>query len=145
MKYVTYDPVTGALTGSYLQDLLPEHEAHHIVIDDATSLNWPAYQANAARDGVELAPVVPPPPVVPMQVTRRQGLQQLRLEGFTEADIEALIALLPVSALQKDLALIEFRTSQVFERNRPLTLTLGAMIGKDSAALDATFIAANAL
>lgn len=60
MRYVTYDPTTGGLTGSYLQDLLPEHEANHLVIDDVIGRNWPAYRANAARSGVEL---VPPPPI----------------------------------------------------------------------------------
>lgn len=79
-------------------------------------------------------------PAVPTSVTRRQGLQQLRIEGYAEAQIEALIPTLPISDLAKDLALIEFKTSQVFERNRPLVATLGAMLGKDSAWLDTMFI-----
>jgi hypothetical protein len=58
MEYVTYDPATGNLTGSYMQDLLPEHEAFHIEVSYEVRLNWCAYRANAARDGVELAPVV---------------------------------------------------------------------------------------
>lgn len=95
-------------------------------------------------DGVVL-PKTAPPPTVPSEITRRQGLQQLRIEGFTESDIEAKIAALPISDLQKDLALIEFKTSQTFERSRPLVATLGAMIGKDSAGLDGMFINAKAL
>lgn len=77
---------------------------------------------------------------VPVEVTRRQALQQLRIEGFTEDQIIAKINELLVPQLQKDLALIEFKESQVFERKRPLVSTLGAMLGKDSAGIDAMFI-----
>lgn len=59
MRYVTYDE-TGALTGCYLQDVLPEHEAAHIEMPEVDALNWPAYRANTQRDGLELAP--PPAP-----------------------------------------------------------------------------------
>jgi hypothetical protein len=82
---------------------------------------------------------------VPQFVTRRQAIQQLRIEGITEAQIVASIGALPLSDLEKDLALIEFKESQVFERNRLLVATLGAMLGKDTAATDAMFIAANKL
>jgi hypothetical protein len=81
-----------------------------------------------------------PAPIVPQSVTRRKALQQLLIEGYTEADIEALILQLPVSDLQKNLALIEFRESLEFERNRPLTLQMAVLMGKDEAWLDRVFI-----
>lgn len=56
MRYVTYND-TGDLTGGYLQNVLPAHEAAHIVVDADTLAQWVIYRANAARDGVELAPV----------------------------------------------------------------------------------------
>lgn len=82
---------------------------------------------------------------VPRFVTRRQGLQKLRIEGITEAMIEANILAMPITTLEKDLALIEFSTSQVFERERALTIAMGGMIGLDSAGIDAWFIAADLL
>lgn len=85
-------------------------------------------------------PPPPSPPLIPRAVTRRQGLQQLRIEGFTEAQIESMIPTLPISELQKDLALIEFKTSQNFERYRPLTVQMIAMLGKDAAWGDQMFI-----
>lgn len=142
MKYVTYDPATGALTGSYLQDLLPEHEAHHIVIDDAVSLNWPAYQANTARDGVELAPVVTPPPVVPQSVTMRQARLALFGAGVL-ASVETAINALPSPT--KEAARIEWDYSSMVDRNRALTLTLGGALGLTDAQLDTLFITAATL
>lgn len=81
-------------------------------------------------------------PEVPKSVTRRQALQQLRIEGFTEDQIIANINAMAIPQLNKDLALIEFKESQVFERDRPLVTQLGAMLGKDSAGVDVMFIAA---
>lgn len=92
------------------------------------------------QGGLVKKPDVVVPPVVPASVTRRQALQQLRIEGFTEAQIEAMIPTLPITELQKDLAMIEFKTSQNFERYRPLTVQMIAMLGKDAAWGDQMFI-----
>jgi hypothetical protein len=62
-SYVTYDS-TGKLIGSYLQAVQPAHEAAHIIVADAERLAWVNYRANAARDGIELVPVVAPPPTL---------------------------------------------------------------------------------
>lgn len=75
MNYVTYDQ-NGKLTGAYLQDLHPSHANNHIEVTDAVRLNWVQYQANAARDGVELAPVVP----VSLAVIRADKSAQVRAE-----------------------------------------------------------------
>lgn len=60
MRYVTYDPATGTLTGSYLQDLLPEHEQLHIEVSDGVRRNWCLYRANSSRTDVEMIPPAPP-------------------------------------------------------------------------------------
>ncbi|MEW9585523.1 hypothetical protein [Paraburkholderia sp. DGU8] len=39
MRYLTYNG-NGPFTGAYIQDLLPDHEANHIEVDEATYLNW---------------------------------------------------------------------------------------------------------
>lgn len=67
ITYVTYDEA-GNLTGFYIQELQPAHEAMHIVLADAADnfyMWWPMYRANAARDGVELIPPPEDPPVEP--------------------------------------------------------------------------------
>lgn len=62
--YVTYNEA-GDLTGYYIQELQPEHEAMHIELVGYPIdfyMYWPNYRANAARDGVELIPAAPPEP-----------------------------------------------------------------------------------
>ena len=44
MHYVTYDE-TGALTGSYNQDLLPEHAASYIEVSEDEQRAWVKYRA----------------------------------------------------------------------------------------------------
>lgn len=97
------------------------------------------------------APISTPAPIVPGQVTRRQALQALRLgnpgagiEPITEAQIEAAITTIP-NELERDLALIEFRTSTAFDRHRPLVNSIGTALGFSSAQIDSLFIAAERL
>lgn len=77
-SYVTYD-ATGKLTGGFLQEVQPEHEAAHIVVTDEVRLNWCAYQANPARNGIELIPVLP------LQPTREQlkKARQVAVDAIT--------------------------------------------------------------
>jgi hypothetical protein len=67
-------------------------------------------------------------PTVPQQVTRRQALQALLIRGVTSAMIETAINSLPISDLEKSLALIEFRESLEFEYARPLTIQMCAVM-----------------
>ena len=60
LSYVTFDPLTGALTGSYLQALHSDHGDNHIVVDETKRGAWVNYRANEARDGVELIPPADP-------------------------------------------------------------------------------------
>lgn len=78
MRYVTYDPATGALTGCYLQDVLPEHAECFIEIPEEQAAVWVTLQANADRTGVEeIPPVLPPIPTL------------ADLQGRLEADVTA--------------------------------------------------------
>jgi hypothetical protein len=49
----------GNLTGCFQQEVNPEHEANHIIIQDELAGRWVEYRANSNRDGLELAPVLP--------------------------------------------------------------------------------------
>ena len=57
--YVTYDD-TGNLTGSYRQELRPEHAECSLVLDQDLGPAWPNYRMNAARDGIEALPPAEP-------------------------------------------------------------------------------------
>jgi hypothetical protein len=59
MDYVTYAP-DGKLTGGYQQDLHPSHDGAYIEVSEDIRKKWVLYRANAARNGVELAPVDQP-------------------------------------------------------------------------------------
>lgn len=140
MEYVTYDE-TGALTGAFIQDMQPEHEDCHIVANPAQRMNWVAYRANDARDGLDPLPPVAPPIVVPQEVTQRQGLRALFLAGVTEADIESFIGQIE-DETERGLALIDFRSASTWSRTWPLVIAAGAALGLD---LDALFIQAATL
>jgi hypothetical protein len=88
---------------------------------------------------VKKADVVVKPPV-PHEVTRRQALQALRIKGITEAQIETAIAGLPLATIDKDLALIELRDSQVFQRTRPIVTMLGPILSLTADDIDTLFI-----
>lgn len=63
MDYVIFDS-DGTLRGGYSQDLVSAHEGAFIEVSPEQREAWPMYRANAARDGVELAPVIPYVPTI---------------------------------------------------------------------------------
>ena len=78
-------------------------------------------------------PPAPPPP--PAAVTRRQLRLWLVRNGYTLAQVEALIEALPEP--QRTEARIEWQDATLFERGHPLLRQLaGALLGLESAALD---------
>jgi hypothetical protein len=142
MKYVTYD-TDGHLTGAYIQAVHASHQANYIQVSDAEYFEWNKYQANTARNGLELAPVVVPVTPIPFSVTRRQARQALLLAGLLDSVDTAIAAI--TDATQRKLAQIEWEDSQDFERNRPLLVSLSAALGLNSAQLDQLFITAATL
>lgn len=80
---------------------------------------------------------------VPQEVTRRQGLHALfKKHRLTEQMVADKIIEMITDPDEQYLALTEFKTSQTFERNRPLVLVMGAALGLD---LDELFIYAATL
>lgn len=69
MEYVTYAP-DGSLTGSYNQDLAPEHVDCYIEASDDQRQNWTQYQANSARTGL-VAKEAPSTPSLAQLVSMR--------------------------------------------------------------------------
>lgn len=80
---------------------------------------------------------------VPEKVTRRQALQALFLDGkldLVEPAIEANF-----TSPQKELALIEWRDSLDFYRDRPLVHAMGTLLGLTESDIDDLFVTANTL
>lgn len=91
----------------------------------------------------QLVPAPPPVPEVPAEVSRRRGLQALYIMyGLTEDAIVAKITQAITDPAAQYLALTEFKTSQTFERHRPLVLSMAQIMALD---LDALFIKAASL
>jgi hypothetical protein len=142
LRYVTFD-ANGSLDGCYLQVLPEAHADCMIVIDEERAANWVNYRANEARDGIELAPPVPPAPApIPQQVTMRQARLALLAAGklsMVDAAIDSL------ESPDREAARIEWDYSSSVERSRPLVVMLGQALGLDEEALDQLFITAAGL
>lgn len=72
MDYVTFDPATGTLTGSYTcQD--PAEGESYIEVTPEQQARWTLYRMNAALDGLEVMPAPAPtdPPVVHLEVLKK--------------------------------------------------------------------------
>ncbi|GGX98996.1 hypothetical protein GJV26_15935 [Massilia dura] len=94
MKYVTYDE-DGNLTGSFCQDLHPDHAVAYIEVSEVQQQGWLAYRANDARDGLYQlpameAPVMPPAASIPML-----NLQLALIDDGKLVQAEAIIAEMP--------------------------------------------------
>lgn len=74
--------------------------------------------------------------VVPLEISRRQALQELRSHGITYDMIHAEVSTIE-DEVTRDMALIELSDSQVFERHRPLVIQIGTRLGLN---LDMLFI-----
>lgn len=91
MIYVTYDE-TGVLTGFYDQDLQEAHADHHIALDEIPEGHWTQYRANAARDGLVIAPIPDTVDTIEHLVPRYDDLVQDHLDaharrlGYTSMD-----------------------------------------------------------
>lgn len=125
----THEIVTGVAAPSAFVGGALTFDGEWIVINQAAIDAW--IQANT------------PKVHVPQSVTRRQALQQLIIEGLDD-DVEAVLAAIPNTTTRK-LMTVWYRDSQIFERNRPEILQVWQALGRTSAQLDSTFIAASKL
>lgn len=136
MDYVTYDQ-SGVLTGGYCQPVHPDHAANHIAVTADIRLNWTAYRANAARNGVEVAPVVPVGPVVPDVVPKLNARLALLAAGYWD-DVVAF------TSEQGPVAIAFLEDALTIRRDNELVNAWAASRGK-AGELDALFIAAGAM
>jgi hypothetical protein len=96
-------------------------------------------------DGTSFIKPTPPPAsrFVPKEVTSRQGLQALAICNLLDL-VQPLIDSIE-DPLDRRLAQIEFDTSQVFKRDRPLIEQLRPGLGLTPEQLDDLFIFANSI
>ena len=81
-----------------------------------------------------LPPPAPPPPLPP--ITRRQlRLALLRL-GVTGDQVEAEIAAMPGTPIEREADMIEWRDSLTYERNHRLVVALGVALGLTETQID---------
>jgi hypothetical protein len=136
MIYVTYDQ-SGSLTGYFVQELHDEHAANHIELSGEPVPHWTSYIANAARDGLDIAPPAVHEPVVPSSIPMLNAALILIDAGYWD-DVEAFVA------AQGPVALAFLRHAQTMRRDNVLVNAWAAARGKTDE-LDGLFIAAAAL
>ena len=115
---------------------------YHVIEGD---MLWPEAQAMALQMGNAL-PFEPPPPAPPPAplpaITRRQLRLALLRFGVTGDQVEAHIAAMPGTPIEREAAMIEWRDSGTYERNHPLVIALGAALGLTEAQIDAAWMEA---
>lgn len=143
MRYVTFD-ANGELLGAFIQELQTSDADNYIeILDDAVYQNWTAYRANAARDGLELAPSTTVPIIVPQEV-RADQFALAAIDANLWADIESYFAGLADDAAGAR-ARVRFQRSPTVRRNCDLVAAVAAELGRTSAEVDALFVAAATL
>lgn len=79
----------------------------------------------------------PPPPPPPMpDITRRQLRLALLHLGVTSDQVEAQIAAMPRTPIEREAAMIEWRDSLTYQRDHWLVGALGATLGMTEAQID---------
>jgi len=78
-------------------------------------------------------------------ITARQLRLALRGLGLTGAQVEAAIAAMPGSDMEREAALIEWEYATTFQRQHPLIVAIGAALGMTDAQIDAAWLHAATL
>jgi hypothetical protein len=141
MDYVTYNDA-GALTGSFSQDISPEHLTCYIPVTAAQRQNWTAYRANSGRTGVELIPSAPPnpaPTAVPIAVPMLSLMMAVIDAGLMSA-VDAHFASLTDAVGERARARLAY--SPTARRDCDMVLSVATALGKTPADIDAIFVAA---
>ena len=85
----------------------------------------------------EIAALPAPAPAPVPTITRRQlRLALLTRFGLTVEHVEAKIAAMPGTPIEREKAMIEWRDSLTYERDHPLVVALGAALGLTEAQID---------
>lgn len=80
MEYVTYD-ADGTLTGSYMQDLQPEHTNNYVQVDSDQRVNWTSYKYDLATNS--LVPYKPAPNIAALKAKKNLEINTARMTANT--------------------------------------------------------------
>lgn len=131
-----------------LLKLFPDYQENDWFLQDDSNGNgpyikqWNRPEPQPTRAEIEAAEALPDPVIVPQSVSMRQGREALIRRGYI-ATVDAHIA--GMAGVEGEIARNEWDKSQVIERNRPLTLQMGQLLGLDAAGLDELFVFAATL
>lgn len=137
VRYVTYDPETGYLTGSYFQVIPAAHMGIYIVATEEQASNWTSYQANAARDGLEVAPPRVQPVVVP-EVVDMLNAELALIDAGLLAAVETYVASL--SGPDGDVVRAYWRRAQTMRRDIQWVEEFRVAAGLSTVEIDNLFI-----
>ena len=111
-----------------------------IIVDDSTLPKEPQEQWRLQSDGTVI--VVPPTPIIPIEVTMRQARLALFQQGLL-ANVQTAID--GLSEPQKTITQISWDYAQTVKRDDDLVVQLSGALGLDSVALDDLFTLASTL
>lgn len=121
-------------------DASPNDPVWHEIAADHQTATGIVFDVRGGLDADDIARMQ-----VPEKVSRRQALQALfSLRNITMQEIEAAIGT-GMESPDRELALIEFREAQEFERARPLVVAMGPLLGLTPPDLDHLFVVADTL
>lgn len=139
MRYVTFDN-DGNLTGSFIQELHPDHADHYLEVPEEIAAQWTRYRVNAGV--LEMFEPPPTAPVVPESITPRQGRVILAQYGLL-SQVDAYFAALAGDGAE--VSRIEWEYAQEWRRDWQALVAAAASFGLTAEQIDQMFIAAAAL
>lgn len=148
-----YHPQNRRLMGQGQADASPLEPGVFLLPAFATDIPPPnaseAFFVVLTGDGWALKEIPSPPepepepqpasPPVPTLTRRQLRLALLTRFGLTVEHVEAQIAAMPGTPIEREKAMIEWRDSLTYERNYPLVVALGAALGLTEAQIDAAW------
>lgn len=141
INYVTYDRLTGELTGSFIQDIQPEHQDCYVITTHEIVKNWTEYKYNQSTKSLELfvKPVtITIPQSVPM-LSARLVLLKYNLLTAVQSYVDS------ATGVEGEVARITWGHALTVNRNDDLVETLIIVLNKTPVEIDQMFIEASQL
>lgn len=104
-----------------------------MLMKNVNGVNVPLDEADLAQQAIDAQLIASPPMPI---ITRRQLRLALLGLGMTGAQVEAQIATMPGTPVEREAALIEWQDAATYQRDHPLVVALGAALGLTEAQID---------
>ena len=113
-----------------------------MLMKNVNGINMPLDEADLAQREADAQLMTAPP--MPTITRRQLRLALLRL-GMTGAQVDAQIATMPGTPVEREAALIEWQDATTYYRDHPLVVALGAALGLTEAQIDNAWREASSL